>query len=119
MARIECRCGCRSTAHDAAHPIVAALADDDIDRALEAGLLTLDPCAACSPACTAMLLAARGTRLTALAARERFRARAARLLLRQQERNLRRLSASSMTAALPPAAAAALSRAKARAAGHE
>lgn len=96
---------------------MAALAVDDIDRALDAGLLTVEPCDACSPSCATVLLAARGTRLAALAARERFRARAARLLRRQHERALRRVAASP-TESLPPAAAAALARAKARAAGH-
>ncbi|MEO6137184.1 MAG: hypothetical protein ABIP11_00785 [Luteimonas sp.] len=104
--------------HDAVHAIIAALACDDIDRALDAGLLTVDSCKACSPSCATMLIAARATRLTALAARERYRARAARLLTRQQERSMRRTAASPMAASLPPAAAAALARAKARAAGH-
>ncbi len=117
MTGIACPCGCCSTTHDAVHAIMTALACDDIDHALDAGLLTVDPCEACSPSCTAMLVAARATRLTALAARERYRARAARLLTRQQERNKHRTAASPMAASLPPAAAAALARAKAKAAG--
>lgn len=114
-------CGC-ADAHGAdAHAVAAALAEDDVDRAIEAGLLGVVPCAACSHACTARIVAARDARLSALAARERYRARQARLQRRLEERAAAR--AAPMTAAateappsLPSAAAAALARAKARAA---
>jgi hypothetical protein len=119
MTCVPCRCGCYSTANDTVHAIMTALACDDIDSALDAGLLAVDPCEACSPSCTAMLVAARAARLTALAARERFRARAARMLRRQHQRNVRPFAAAPKSVSLPPAAAAALARAKARAAAHE
>jgi hypothetical protein len=99
--------------------LVAALEDDDFDRALELGLLDASlACGGCSEACRAALVDARLQREAALAARERFRARNARLERRQRERAERRtpVAASNGTAALPPAAAAALARAKARAA---
>ena len=105
------------------HVIAAALATDDLDRAIETGLLACEPCPGCDPVCTASLLAARDARRGALAARERFRARDARLRRRAEERAARRVVVTSLTTtpgesprpALPPAAAAALARAKARA----
>jgi Na+-translocating ferredoxin:NAD+ oxidoreductase RnfC subunit len=104
------------------HALVGALREDDIDRALE--LRLLDPsitCASCGDACRALLETARTQRIWALAARERFRARNARLERRQRERAERRKPAATAKGtaaapALPPAAAAALARAKARAA---
>ena len=114
-------CGCTDVRGRDAHSIAAALAEDDIDRAIEAGLLSVMPCASCSDACTMRLTAARDARLSALAARERYRARQARLQRRAEERAAAR-AAPAITAtadakpALPSAAAAALARAKARAA---
>jgi len=100
---------------------VAALAVDDVDGAIDAGLLASDGCDGCTPACAMSLAAARDERLAALAARERFRAREARLSRREQERMARRSPAANPTpsprAALPPAAAAALQRALGKAAG--
>lgn len=130
MASDEARpcsvCGCR---HDCApqHVIVAALRVENVDAAIEAGLLdATNACPGCSADCTTMIEAARTERLVALAARERYRAREARLQRRAQERAARRTApAAPPTAtpegapsrpALPPAAAAALARAKARAA---
>jgi hypothetical protein len=116
-------CGCVSPGGGAAHAIAAALREDDLDAALEAGLL--DPaldCADCSVACRALRDDARLRREVALAARERHRARAARLERRQQERAERRKpapapgAAGTAAPALPAAAAAALARAKAKAA---
>ena len=119
-------CGCTGTA--TIHHVVAALREGDVDKALDAGLLEAPACPACSAECTATWQAARDARLVALAARERFRAREARLARRRHERDARRAAAreSPVTAdevpappppVLPPAAAAALARAKARAAG--
>ncbi|MGH8078858.1 MAG: hypothetical protein ACREPE_16280 [Lysobacter sp.] len=96
----------------------------DLDRAIAAGLLDCDGCAGCSTACTEVLLAARDTRLAALAARERYRARDTRLRRRAAELAAKRAPALSIDApltvtarpTLPPAAAAALARAQARAA---
>jgi hypothetical protein len=116
-----CLCGC--TREDVAHAVVAALTRDDLDRAIDAGLLTCSFCPGCSDACTRMLLTARAHRERALAARERFRAREARLARRRRERAERREASPpaagrpAATPPLPPAAAAALARAKAKAAG--
>ncbi|WP_166208004.1 hypothetical protein [Cognatiluteimonas telluris] len=108
-----------------AHRIATALADGDLDAAMGAGLLDSAPCDGCTPACRAALLSARDERRIALKARERFRARQARLARRQAERAASRDSSpianatapTLATTPLPPAAAAALERAMARAAG--
>jgi hypothetical protein len=106
-----------------------ALAVDDLDRALTLGLLDARPesmadaCAECT-ARAGLLIAARESRLHALAARERYRAREARLAERAKARARKRalaapqqaIGSASASASLPPAAAAALARAKARAA---
>jgi hypothetical protein len=116
-------CGCDSAQGAGAHAIAAALREDDLDAALSLGLLDATiACPRCSDGCRAMLEDARRDRLDALAARERFRARNARIERRQRERAERRKPATVPGAAgpastLPPAAAAALARAKARAAG--
>jgi hypothetical protein len=81
-----CACGCRQPGSIAAHRIAEVLAHDDLDRAMTAGLLECEPCEGCTPACRASLLAARDSRRFALAARERFRSREARLARRQAER---------------------------------
>ena len=114
-------CGC--TAAAAVHAISAALAEDDLDRALTLGLLDADPCNQCSEECRRRVAEARDARERALAARERYRARQARLQRRAQERAAVRATsanatenAQEMKPALPSAAAAALARAKARAA---
>ena len=104
------------------HAVAIELAKDNLDGALEAGLLTCQPCGSCTPGCTAALLDARDARREALAARERFRAREARLARRRQARATRRGTptepgSDAAAPALPAAAAAALARAKARVAG--
>lgn len=121
-------CICGSDAP--AHVIAGALAIDDLDRALALGLLDAGPCPHCSEACRGRFEQARDERLAAFAARERYRARQARLAGRAAERAARRgggIAAAdgtdatdtpaSAVGALPPAAAAALARALARAAG--
>ena len=97
---------------------MAALRADDLDAAFELGLLDAAPCPHCSADCNARLSLARDERLRALAARERHRARDARLARRAAERDAKRATVAAVqaTSALPPAAAAALARAKARAA---
>jgi uncharacterized protein (UPF0212 family) len=100
-----------------AHAILAALREDDLDAAIELGLLGALPCPRCASDCASTLIAARDARLRALAARERFRARERRLARRVAEREAARATAAKQPAALPPAAAAALARAKAKAAG--
>jgi len=116
-------CSCTDTRGAMAHAIASALADDDLDRAIELGLLEAVPCATCDDACRARVAAARESRRSALAARKRYRARAARLQRRMEERAAARATPAPLTAAmpqatqaLPSAAAAALARAKARAA---
>jgi hypothetical protein len=121
-------CPCSSDAP--AHTIAGALATDDLDRALALGLLEASACPNCSQACREGLELARDERLAALAARERYRARQARLARRAAERAARRgggiaaadgpdaaEAPAAAAGALPPAAAAALARALARAAG--
>ena len=89
------RCGCDANAGDDAHRIVAALVVDDLDGAIEAGLLDDVECSQCAPQCREALVHARAERQNALAARA---------------------PAEASKQSLPPAAAAALARAKARAA---
>lgn len=104
-------CGCPADAPS--HGLVARLIVDDVDGALDDGLLGTTGCGSCAPECTARLLAERDRRRVALDARERFRARERRLQLRAARREARRAPA----AALPDAAAAVLARALARAKG--
>ncbi|MDR0182598.1 hypothetical protein [Lysobacter arvi] len=118
-----CVCGCGDPRGLAAHAISAALRIDDVDAAIGAGLLDRDvECASCDDACRARLHEARRARLDALAARERYRARNARLERRARERAEKRLPppANDIVApapsALPSAAAAALARAREKAA---
>ena len=77
------------------------------------------PCPACSVDCNAALAEARDARRVALAARDRFVARNARLQRRKAERDAARRPppgvASTQAAALPSAAADALARALAKA----
>ena len=104
------------------HAVVDALGADDLDAALALGLLDAAPCPHCSADCNARLVFARDERLRALAARERYRARDARLARRAAERDARRAPVATVqatTSALPPAAADALARAKARAAARK
>lgn len=115
-------CGC--TTHAPAHALLAALRDDDVDAAIERGLLDAVPCADCAPGCNERLLAARDARRFALAARERHRQRAERLQRRAAEREARRAPPAEQAPAgsrpaLPAAAAAALARAKAKAAARD
>ena len=134
-----CRCGCADARGAAAHAIVAALAQDDLDGAIALGLLSEHfddgddiTCRRCTDACMQALRSAREARLRALAARERYRARNLRLQRRADERAVQRaampapapdrtttVDTSSPAAprpARPSAAAAALARAKAKAA---
>ncbi|QSX76269.1 hypothetical protein HIV01_007215 [Lysobacter arenosi] len=125
-----CVCGCRDGASAAVHAIATALAQDDLDRAITLGLIAVEPrsCASCSGDCRARLQAARTERMQALAARDRYRIRNARVERRARERAEHRSAAMPIAAsvatddtapvatALPSAAAAALARARARAA---
>ena len=108
-------CGC--AAASATHGIAGLLLCDDVDAAIDAGLMQAEPCVSCAPACAAKLVETRASRLAALAARERFRLRSARLARRAAQREAARrvTAAPGPTPALPPAAAAALQRALAKA----
>ena len=113
-------CACASVDGGDAHALLALLALDDLDAALAQGLLDAHACPACDAACNARLLAAREQRRIALAARDRYRARGARLARRKAEREAARAPAASPVAkapALPPSAADVLARALAKAAG--
>ena len=121
MAEFCPRCACAAREDGGAHALQRALVADDLDAALQAGLLDAHPCLGCSDACNGALVEARDARRFALSARERFRAREARLQRRRAERDAaRRPAATTSTIAapgddLPPAAADALARALARA----
>lgn len=114
---------CPACTDDALRAIADALAADDLDRAMTLGLLDARPediperCDACG-ARAGIVIAARDERLRALAARERYRARQARLAERAAARARKREAAAPQrivaAPSLPPAAAAALARAKAR-----
>ncbi len=118
-------CACRDARGASAHAIVAALREDDLDKAMDLGLLEAEPCPICDASCAAALTDARDARRRALEARERYRARGARLQRRAEELRAKRAAATpaadiaTKAPALPAAAAAALARAKAKAAGSE
>lgn len=102
------------------HRLAALLRDGDVDAAIDAGLMAfIDDGRHGLDAGTRQLLADTQRRLrTAWDARERHRARAARLARRQAERDARRALPPAQAAAkpaLPAAAAAALARARAKA----
>jgi len=93
------------------------LAADDIDGAIEAGLMRFAPCPACDPLVVARVVAEQERLVMAWAARDRYLARKARLARRAEERDARRASPlPERKSALPAAAAAILARAKAKAA---
>jgi hypothetical protein len=101
-------CGCTDGGGTPAHLVQAALAEDDLDRAMELGLVEdAVACQACSAACRASLLDARSERQRALAARERFRARTSRLERLERERALRRKPATAPAQADAPTRPAA------------
>lgn len=111
---------CSCTHPHPAHALLAALGEGDLDAALALDLLDAAPCPSCTPACSARLTEARDARRFALAARQRYQARAARLARIKAERDAARRTAAAPTAqqaapALPAAAADALARALAKA----
>lgn len=102
------------------HALLAALREDDLDAALALGLLDAQPCPSCASECGAKLIEARDARRVALAARERHRARAARLARIKAQREAARRPVAAPAAqqaapVLPAAAADALARALAKA----
>ena len=107
------------TAHECAHvaQLLHLLQADEIDAALQAGLMAFAPCPVCDSVQAATLLATQQRLHNAWAARERYRARNARLALRAAEREAKRKQeVPEKRSALPAAAAAILARAKTRAA---
>lgn len=116
-------CACIAAEGSDAHALLSMLAMDDLDAALDRGLLDACPCPACETACNARLLEMRDARRSALAARLRFRARGERLARRKAERDAARMTAPTSAAttapALPPSAADVLARALAKAAVHK
>ncbi|HXH01350.1 MAG TPA: hypothetical protein VNI56_04085 [Xanthomonadaceae bacterium] len=106
--------------------LIRALRADDLDAAIELGLLDCDGSGACRDRDdAAAVFAARDERLSALAARERHRARSQRLARRAEAAaarrsavtvpDLTRAGAAPLDPGMPPAAVAALARALARA----
>jgi hypothetical protein len=98
--------------------LCALLRAYELDAALDAGLMDFIDDPVLDPADRALILAAQRQLRAAWDARERYRARQARLARRDAARPARRNATAALPAsqpALPPAAAAALARAKARA----
>lgn len=111
--------GVEAVPHDCSHGIrlLHLLREDDVDAAIEAGLMRHVPCPDCDPELATKLIDAQQALSRAWAARDRYLARNARLAWRTAERNARRAPViAERESALPPAAAAILARAKARAA---
>lgn len=111
--------GHASGSHDCAHGIalLRRVQADDLDAALDAGLMEFAPCPGCDAGLTARILETQRNLSNAWAARERYRARNARLARRAAERAEGRMAmAPEKKSALPPSAAAILARAKAKAA---
>jgi hypothetical protein len=109
--------------HDAnaatAQQLLALLRDDDVDRAIEAGLMAFDDFDTLAPDERVTIASAQQRLRDAWVARDRYRAREARLARRAAERQTKRTQQrdDGGKPPLPPAAAAALARAKAKAAG--
>lgn len=104
------------------HQLLQFVTDDDLDAAVRGGLMDYVAAPAndgLTPQQSQRLLDAQQRLRQAWAARERHRARDARLAQRAAEREARRAPppAPDSKPALPSAAAAILARAKARAAG--
>lgn len=107
--------------------LIRLLDVDDVDAAIDAGLMRYVPCPACdsndaqAARDSARIRVAQRRLVDAWAARDRYRARNARLQRREAERAALRANArnpaDTRIPSLPPAAAAALARAKAKAAG--
>jgi hypothetical protein len=106
-------------AHDCGHGsrLLGLLQNDDVDAAIEAGLMHYVPCTACGLEVATKLIDAQQALSRAWSARDRYLARNARLARRLAEREAKRAPVvAERKSPLPPAAAAILARAKARAA---
>lgn len=105
---------------EVAQRLLALLHDDDLDGAIEAGLMAFDGFDVLAPDERAVIASAQQRLRDDWAARDRYRAREARLARRATERQAKRMPPADdggRPPPLPPAAAAALARAKAKAAG--
>ncbi len=108
---------CTPADREQARHLAALLDADDVDAALDAGLMDFTACENCDAGGAGKIRAAQATLQTVWAARERYRAREARLQRIAGERAARRAPAQvQKTGALPASAAAILERAKAKAA---
>jgi hypothetical protein len=105
------------TAHDCQHgqQLAQLLDADDVDAALEAGLMAFVPCPACATHAAMKIAETQKRLIQAWAARDRYRAREARLQRIATERAAKR-AAHARKSSLPPIAATILARAKAKAA---
>lgn len=104
--------------------LLRLLQSEDVDAAIDAGLMRFHYCAGCEQedatyaSLCAPILEAQQRLSRAWAARDRYRARGARLARQAAEREARRTPtpAEKTKTALPPSAAAILARAKTKAA---
>ena len=98
--------------------LAALILADDLDAALQAGLMEFVDDPTLAPATRELILTTQRRLREAWDARDRYRAREKRLARRKAARDARRSPATAVVSdksALPPAAAAALARARARA----
>ena len=108
-----------STSHDCTDAMALSrlLDADDIDAALEAGLMAFVPCPSCDAHSTARVHEVQQRLAKAWAARDRYLARTARLARLAAARDARRAGVKiERKNALPPSVATILERAKAKAA---
>lgn len=106
-------------AHDCAQGarLFQLLRIDDIDSAIEAGLMQYRPCLACDATQSAAIVALQQRLAFNWAARDRYLARNARLARIAAERETPRAAPQvEMMSSLPPSVAAVLARAKMKAA---
>lgn len=108
-----------STKHDCANGVILSrlLDADDVDAALDAGLMAFAPCPSCDGKSSAHVCEFQQRLAKAWAARDRYVARSARLARIAGERDGRRSTMKiEKKTSLPPSVAAILARAKAKAA---
>lgn len=106
-------------AHDCAHSarLFQLLQIDDIDSAIEAGLMQYRPCPACDATQSAAIIAMQQRLAFNWEARDRYLARNARLARIAAERETRHAAPRvEKKSSLPPSVAAVLARAKVKAA---
>ncbi|KAB8193348.1 hypothetical protein FKV24_006705, partial [Lysobacter maris] len=97
-----CRlCGCKDASGAKQHAMLDALAADDVDRAIDLGLMAAEPCPCCKPTCHLPLVQARAALKHAHDARDRYRERMARLQRLADEREAARATTQEATAVNP------------------